>query len=119
MRRDILLVLCLDAAMLLLTCGHLLSITYLWRGFASVYVTIWWAFAAITCTLIAGALIRRLILAIMGILAFWSVMLALELSTTSASFLAAIRGTAILAVIQIVMASVAWLYGLLLRTDKR
>jgi hypothetical protein len=119
MLRDIFIVVALDAVMALLTGAYLWLINRVWTGMASIHVALWWALMGIICTMIAGALVHRLYVGILGILAFWTIMLLFDWWTTSATFLSVTRAVAILAVVQTGVMGVAWWFGFQMRRYTR
>jgi hypothetical protein len=117
MFRDIVIVISLDVLVLCLAGAYLWLIDHLWTGMASIHVAFMLALLVIVCTAIAGTLVRRLYLAILGILALWTVMALYDVSTTSAEPISVVRSALFLAGVQLTLMILAWFVGSLVRKN--
>jgi hypothetical protein len=108
MRRDLCIVAILDAVLAVATLAYFWLIHHIWTGMASLAPTVLLALVGLVCTAIAGAMIRRLIVGVVGIAFFWMVASAGDVATSDADLGNVAMSVAILAIPQISTLLGAW-----------
>lgn len=108
MRRDILIVVVFNGFVLLLIgfCNWLMH--HRFTGLSSIPVAVVGIFVVIVCTVIAAALIRRLLIGVLGLLALWMVLIVWDVSSSSATLLDVAEPAGIFLVVQLIVMVVAW-----------
>lgn len=108
MGRDILITVILDGALTALTCGYLWLTSRVSTGSSSIPAALLLALLGLACTAVAGARIRRIGVGIAGVVVFWIACVALDLSTSAASFAGAATAALICASVQLAVLACAW-----------
>jgi hypothetical protein len=86
MVRDLVIVAIFIGILAALTAAYVYLAHHVWRGMASIPITLLHAILMLICTIIGGALVNRIWLGLLGIILFWSAWVAFDTVTTEAPF---------------------------------
>ena len=119
MLRDIRIVVALNAVVLALIAVGYWLMHHVWAGMSSIGVALLLGMAVIMCTMIAGVLVHRLIVGILGLLALWIAMLLYEASMSSARFDSVPIPALVFAAVQLAVMILAWRLAFEMRSNRQ
>lgn len=105
---DVLITVALVSVMVLLANLYTWFIYSLWTGMASIGVAIMSLIIGIIASIIAGALVNRLYVIYIGILALWAASVLYDWATSTASLVNVAMAGSILASLQLTIMGFAW-----------
>jgi hypothetical protein len=111
MTRDILIVIALDIEVLVLAVGYSLLADHWWFARTSPQFAVFWALLVLASTAVAGTVIRRLPVGIIGMTVLWAVLTGLDLATSSASFSGVASSALICLSVQMGVFIAAWWFA--------
>jgi hypothetical protein len=108
LRRDLFVVLALDAVLAALSLAYVWFTKYLWTGMASIYVALLLGTLVLLCTAVAGMLIHRPWFGVAGIILFWTGCIGFQALMSLASLADIIANAVIPIAIQLAVFILVW-----------